>query len=197
MGPHGLGQQLFEARVVGGGERGEGQLLMTAGRQLSFGHGRDLLRRALPHRPVPHARLTEAAPPRAPPHDLHPGPIVHPGGQRHQARFRIGRALQTRQDSTRHGVAQSGHVDPGDEAQPPLGLGPRDPLPLGFHHDRKDLREQLLAVAHGHGIEKPAQGEEIGRQPARPRSREDAPPSARMRAAERPPDRAIPGRSCS
>jgi len=155
-------QESLDAGVVGGGERGEGEFLMAAHAQLGLGHLHDLIRRPLPYRAVPHARLAKPAAPGTAPHDLDPSPVVHTGRQRHQDRVRIRRPRQSSDRAAPHALAQTGHEHPLDPAQPPFGLLSRPP-PLS----RKDQRGQylgkhLLSVADGDRVQEAGERKEIG-----------------------------------
>ncbi len=70
-------RERLDLRVVGGGQRQQAHLLVPSRVHVRLHRGEHRRGVVLAHRPVPVPRLAEAAPLRAPAHDLHPEAVLH------------------------------------------------------------------------------------------------------------------------
>ena len=82
--------RLFDARVVGAGQRGQRHLVVTGAAQTVGHHGPDLLGRPLAHRSGDHPGLAEPAAPGAAPEDLDVQPVVDDLDERYELAAWIG-----------------------------------------------------------------------------------------------------------
>ena len=84
---HETNQERLYAGVVARAQGEEGYLIVTGITERLLDEPDDLIRVPLPSRPGDHACLTEPAPPRTPPRDLYPQPVVD---SLHEGNYRAG-----------------------------------------------------------------------------------------------------------
>ena len=180
---HGRGDDVLDAGEVGGGEAGEGDLVVAGAAQALLHHGGDLLGRPLPHRAGDHAGLAEAAAPGAAAEDLDVEAVVDHLGEGHELLLGVGPVGEVGDgalldDGGRGGVdrdggleapvgqvaglVEVGHVHALDAGEGRGARSARSARPPAFQaaDDRVDLAHDLLAVAQHHEVEEV--GERLG-----------------------------------
>ena len=186
-------ERLRDAAVVARAEREQRDLVAAGLVEQTVGGLDDQVHRPLPDRPVPHARLAEAAAGGAAAHDLDDDAVVD--------------RLEHRDDRAQHGLARR-------EAREDLALG--RPCAAAGHPHAGDGRERAAGAPRGRPAASPRRSRRGGPPPRRRRTRRRTAPAAtgwrprgrrrgrwglphpaRRRAAARRPGPASRGRSCS
>ena len=185
------------AGVVGGGERGQADLVVTRGGEPARDGGDDLVGRTLAHRAVRDARLAEPAAARAAAEHLHGEAVVHELGERHHGLGeRVGAAEVLHHALVHHGgnvlarardgVAARGagplvaepvqgrHVDAAQTRQAPQDLKATGPGVAQAAVLPADLGDRFLALTDQEGVEEDR--ERLGVEDARTAADDDRVP---------------------
>ncbi|CAB4951301.1 unannotated protein [freshwater metagenome] len=176
-----VGHESFDARVVGGRERGQRNLVVSGASETFSDHRSNLCSGTLTNWSCDHPGLTESAATGAAAEHFDVQAVVHDLGQGDELLFRIGeirevgdralldefgnvRKLWLKAEEVSAGIHRSihrGHVhalNPGEGAQHPDTIAKKSTRGLPVTHHFGDFGDYFLAIAEDHDVEKVGKG---------------------------------------